>query len=144
MLTPGPKRIILIRAGRYDYAEVFLGRSTHLVGQNNAGKVPPLTAAEAAQSLGIKVYTIGVGTRGEAPFPQFDAFGRKNFGKRKTFTTKKRVHNILKTATVTARGIWYESSHEKTLLGFSPASEPRRASFQYQGRPISERSPWLS
>ncbi len=46
-------------------------------GQNNAGKVPPLTAAEAAQSLGIKVYTIGVGTRGVAPFPQTDAFGRK-------------------------------------------------------------------
>lgn len=38
MLTPGPKRIILIRAGRYDYAEVMLGNSTHLVGQNNAGK----------------------------------------------------------------------------------------------------------
>lgn len=38
MLTPGPKRIILIRAGRYDYAEVVLGRSAHLVGQNNAGK----------------------------------------------------------------------------------------------------------
>ncbi len=38
-------------------------------GQNNAGKVPPRTAAEAAQSLGVKVYTIGVGTRGTAPFP---------------------------------------------------------------------------
>ena len=38
MLTPGPKRIILIRAGRYDYAEVVLGQSVHLVGQNNAGK----------------------------------------------------------------------------------------------------------
>lgn len=38
MLTPGPKRIILIRAGRYDYAEVVLGLSAHLVGQNNAGK----------------------------------------------------------------------------------------------------------
>lgn len=38
MLTPGPKRIILIRAGRYDYAEVVLGNSAHLVGQNNAGK----------------------------------------------------------------------------------------------------------
>jgi hypothetical protein len=38
MLTPGPKRIILIRAGRYDYAEVVLGKSAHLVGQNNAGK----------------------------------------------------------------------------------------------------------
>jgi Ca-activated chloride channel family protein len=35
-------------------------------GQNNAGKVPPLTAADAAEALGIKVYTIGVGTRGIA------------------------------------------------------------------------------
>lgn len=38
-------------------------------GQNNAGKVPPLTAAEVAQTLGIKVYTVGVGTRGNAPMP---------------------------------------------------------------------------
>ena len=38
-------------------------------GQNNAGKVAPLTVAEAAQKLGVKVYTIGVGTRGEAPTP---------------------------------------------------------------------------
>jgi Ca-activated chloride channel family protein len=35
-------------------------------GQNNAGKVPPLTAAEAAEALGIKIYTIGVSTRGVA------------------------------------------------------------------------------
>jgi len=46
-------------------------------GQNNAGQVPPLTAAEAAQALGVKVYTIGVGTRGVAPYPQTDMFGRK-------------------------------------------------------------------
>ncbi len=39
-------------------------------GQNNAGKVAPLTAAEAAQALHVKVYTIGVGTRGMAPVPQ--------------------------------------------------------------------------
>ncbi len=38
-------------------------------GQSNAGKVSPLTAAEAAQALGVKVYTIGVGMRGEAPMP---------------------------------------------------------------------------
>jgi Ca-activated chloride channel homolog len=38
-------------------------------GQNNAGKVAPLTVAEAARTLGVKVYTIGVGTRGEAPMP---------------------------------------------------------------------------
>lgn len=40
-------------------------------GQNNAGKVDPLTAAEAAQALGVKVYTIGIGTRGLAPMPVF-------------------------------------------------------------------------
>ena len=33
-------------------------------GQSNAGKVPPLTAAEAAKTLGYRVYTIGAGTRG--------------------------------------------------------------------------------
>ena len=38
-------------------------------GQNNAGKLAPLTAAEAAQALGVKTYTIGVGTRGMAPMP---------------------------------------------------------------------------
>jgi len=46
-------------------------------GQSNAGKVPPMTAAETAKTLGYRVYTIGAGTRGTAPFPQVDAFGRK-------------------------------------------------------------------
>jgi Ca-activated chloride channel family protein len=48
-------------------------------GQNNAGKVPPLTAAEAAQALKVKVYTIGVGTRGLAPMPSLDPFGAKRY-----------------------------------------------------------------
>lgn len=46
-------------------------------GQNNSGKLAPLTVAEAAQALGVKVYTIGVGTRGQAPMPVQDMFGRK-------------------------------------------------------------------
>jgi len=46
-------------------------------GENNSGKVPPLTAAEAAKALGIKVYTIGVGTRGEAHIYASDAWGRR-------------------------------------------------------------------
>jgi Ca-activated chloride channel homolog len=45
-------------------------------GVNNAGAVNPLTAAEAAKALGIKIYTIGAGTRGDAPVPVQDAFGR--------------------------------------------------------------------
>ncbi|PYL01807.1 MAG: hypothetical protein DME19_00450 [Verrucomicrobia bacterium] len=48
-------------------------------GQNNAGKVPPLTAAEAAETLAVKVYTVGVGTRGMAPIPYLDPFGRKQY-----------------------------------------------------------------
>lgn len=40
-------------------------------GQNNAGRIQPVTAAEAAQTLGVKVYTIGVGTRGVAPMPVY-------------------------------------------------------------------------
>ncbi|MFM7815878.1 MAG: VWA domain-containing protein [Verrucomicrobiota bacterium] len=51
-------------------------------GQNNAGKIPPDTAAEAAKALGVKVYTIGVGTRGLAPVPQgVDSFGRKHYAR---------------------------------------------------------------
>ncbi len=46
-------------------------------GMNNAGTVPPLVAAEAAETLSIKVYTIGAGTRGEAPMEMTDGFGRK-------------------------------------------------------------------
>ncbi|HTL18659.1 MAG TPA: VWA domain-containing protein [Patescibacteria group bacterium] len=49
-------------------------------GQNNSGKIAPLTAAEAAQALGIKVYTIGVGMRGMAPMPVF--FGGQRVGER--------------------------------------------------------------
>lgn len=44
-------------------------------GSNNAGVVDPLTAAEIAKKLGIKVYTIGVGTNGMAPYPTQNGFG---------------------------------------------------------------------
>ncbi|UCG35655.1 MAG: VWA domain-containing protein [Candidatus Omnitrophota bacterium] len=50
-------------------------------GRNNAGKISPLTAAEAANSLGVKVYTIGAGTKGLAPFPVADFFGRTVYQK---------------------------------------------------------------
>jgi Ca-activated chloride channel family protein len=38
-------------------------------GANNAGEVPPITAAKAAGELGIKIYTIGVGREGLVPIP---------------------------------------------------------------------------
>lgn len=45
-------------------------------GDNNAGKVTPVTAAEAARALGIKIYTIVAGSRGYAPVPVPDVLGR--------------------------------------------------------------------
>lgn len=44
-------------------------------GVNNSGSVPPLTAGEIARTFGIRVYTIGVGTLGMAPYPFKTPFG---------------------------------------------------------------------
>lgn len=44
-------------------------------GINNSGSVAPLTAAEIARTFGIRVYTIGVGTKGFAPYPMKTPFG---------------------------------------------------------------------
>ena len=51
--TPGKSRVIVLLTD----------------GENNRGRVDPVTAAEAAAKLGIKIYTIGVGTEGEARMP---------------------------------------------------------------------------
>ena len=51
-------------------------------GQNNSGTIAPLTAAEAAQALKVKVYTIGVGKRGTAPMPVY--FAGRRVGSRPT------------------------------------------------------------
>lgn len=44
-------------------------------GVNNMGSIAPLTAAEIAKVYGIRVYTIGIGTNGVAPYPVQTAFG---------------------------------------------------------------------
>lgn len=48
-------------------------------GENTAGEVDPVQAAELAQKMGVKIYSIGVGTRGSAPMPVRDPFtGRQD------------------------------------------------------------------
>ncbi|MBT3242531.1 MAG: VWA domain-containing protein [Bacteroidetes bacterium] len=44
-------------------------------GVNNQGEIAPLTAAEIAKTFGVRVYTVGVGTLGTAPYPVRTAFG---------------------------------------------------------------------
>ena len=48
-------------------------------GVNNQGQIAPLTAADIADSYGIKVYTVGVGTHGTAPYPYQDMWGNVRY-----------------------------------------------------------------
>ncbi|NLT04323.1 MAG: VWA domain-containing protein [Bacteroidales bacterium] len=44
-------------------------------GTNNRGDIDPITAADIARTFGVRVYTIGVGTKGKAPYPFQTAYG---------------------------------------------------------------------
>jgi len=44
-------------------------------GVNNSGEIDPISAAEIAKTFGIRIYSIGVGTRGQAPYPVKTPFG---------------------------------------------------------------------
>jgi Ca-activated chloride channel family protein len=44
-------------------------------GSNNSGSIPPITAAEIAKQFGVRVYTVGLGTNGYAPYPVQTPFG---------------------------------------------------------------------
>ena len=48
-------------------------------GVNNAGQIAPMSAAEIAAEYGIRVYTIGVGKQGYAPYPYYDAWGNVRY-----------------------------------------------------------------
>jgi len=80
-------------------------------GDNNAGKVMPLTAAEAAKALGVRIYTIGVGTQGEAPFPFTDPFGRKVYRNVPVDFNPQTIQDIAKIAD----GIAYQATDTRSL-----------------------------
>ena len=48
-------------------------------GSNNTGVIAPVTASEVAKELGVKIYTIGIGTNGNAPYPVRTLTGRIEF-----------------------------------------------------------------
>jgi len=63
-------------------------------GMNNAGTASPEIAAEAAKTLGIKIYTIGAGTRGYAPYPVKDPWGRIHYRRTKVDIDEKTLKKI--------------------------------------------------
>ena len=80
-------------------------------GINNAGRIPPLTAAEAAKALGIKVYTIGAGTEGLVPYPMQQIRGRKIY---KNIEIKIDEETLKKIAQLT-NGKYYRATDVESL-----------------------------
>ncbi len=80
-------------------------------GGNNAGKVTPATASEAAKALGVKIYTIGAGTRGFAPVPVQDGFGGIRYQNVKVEVDEKTLREI---AALTG-GEYYRATDGKSL-----------------------------
>lgn len=63
-------------------------------GSNNTGMVEPLTAAKIAAKFGIKVYTIGVGTMGEALSPELDFTGQITYTMQQVVIDEKSLQEI--------------------------------------------------
>jgi Ca-activated chloride channel homolog len=80
-------------------------------GENNAGEVDPITAAKAAQALGIKVYTIGVGKEGEQPMEIEDPL----FGKRIVSVPTRIDEPMLRTIASLTGGKYYRAQDAKAL-----------------------------
>lgn len=79
-------------------------------GMNNVPEMDPLTAAQIAQTFGIRIYTIGVGTMGEAPYP-FDT----PFGKRYAKVPVEIDENLLKQMAQTTGGKYFRATNNKKL-----------------------------
>ena len=81
-------------------------------GRNKRGEIDPSTAASLAATMGVKVYTIGVGTKGEAPYPIQDPF----FGKR-YFYLKADIDDEALTAIAEQTGGRYFRATDRESLG---------------------------
>ncbi len=80
-------------------------------GINNTGQVAPLTAAEAARALGIKIYAIGVGTKGYAPYPVQDPWGRTFYQQLKTEIDEEMLEKIA----ATTNGKYFRATDTESL-----------------------------
>jgi Ca-activated chloride channel family protein len=80
-------------------------------GSNNVGEIAPITAADIARTLGIRVYTIGIGTNGEAMYPFQTAFGIRR--------EKVKVEideNTLKRIALITGGAYFRATDNKKLV----------------------------
>ncbi len=79
-------------------------------GVNNSGEIDPLTAAQIARTFGIKIYTIGVGTRGQAPYPV-----KTLFGVRYQMVPVEIDEDMLKEISAMTNGRYFRAANTKAL-----------------------------
>lgn len=79
-------------------------------GTNNRGDISPLTAAEMARSFGIRVYTIGVGTNGTAPYPVQTVSGVQYYNVQVEID-----EDVLRQIAQTANGNYYRATSNSKL-----------------------------
>src|SRR3989339_2122072 len=79
-------------------------------GVNNAGHIDPLTAAQIAQKFGIRIYAIGVGTMGQAPYPF-----QTPFGIRYQMVPVEIDENILKQIASATGGKYFRATNNRKL-----------------------------
>ncbi len=80
-------------------------------GVNNAGRIDPITAAGLAKALGIRVYTVGAGVEGEAPYPVDDpVFGRRTVMMRSTIDEE-----VLRRIAAATGGEFFRARDQGTL-----------------------------
>ena len=80
-------------------------------GSNNTGVVAPVTASEVAKELGVRIYTIGVGTNGNAPYPTRNMFGKIEFVPQPVVIDEA----TLKTIASNTGGKYFRATDNKTL-----------------------------
>lgn len=80
-------------------------------GQNNRGEIDPVTAAEVAETVGVRVYSIGVGTRGSAPFIVDHPFA----GKRRQMMPVQIDEKMLRTVAQKTGGRYFRATSKEGL-----------------------------
>ncbi|MBR4505749.1 MAG: VWA domain-containing protein [Bacteroidales bacterium] len=112
-------------------------------GVNNQGSVDPQSAAEIAAMYGIRLYTIGVGSLGKAPYPFRDQFGRVHYQNIDVEIDEQLMQQM---AAATGDGRYFRATNKKALEQiFSQIDEMEKSKIdvtQY-AQSHDEQAPWL-
>jgi len=80
-------------------------------GRNNAGEIDPITAAQTAKAMKVKIYTVGAGKPGNAPYPIDDPI----FGRRYIYIENEIDEPTLKQIAQITSGEYFRAKDEKAL-----------------------------